>query len=173
MDLLKAISAFNLVKDLKLSDSTEKLSTVLDMVGFGKEESSQLIDAARRVASSEDMKILDFINAKGFGSAMNMLLKRSDSADARRFGDYMALADLSTSASQESFVQAFGAVGIDPQTAVTLKELISKNAKPSESLSQFVKTPGFAKVLHTLRYGEIPPTAGIIKCPHCEGYIQP
>jgi len=174
MDLVKAVSAYGLIKDLRLSSEDSKLSTILELVGFDQSSSNMLLGAARSISPDENMLVTEFIQMKGFGSAMNLLMQKSDSEDVQRLGKYMLLADMDVSTSVESYQKVLGDLGVDSETATVVRDIVQENAKPGQSVAAFAKTPAFGGMLMALQQGATKPSpiAGIIECPHCEGLIQ-
>jgi len=174
MDLMKAVSAYGLIKDLRLSSEDSKLSTILELVGFDADSSNMLLGAARSIAPDDNMKVTEFIQMKGFGSAMNVLMQSSDSPDVQQLGKYMLLADLNVSADDNSYQLAFGNLGVDPETALIVRGIIQENAKPGQSLAAFAKSPAFSGMVMSVANGNRSPSPldGIIECPHCEGLIK-
>lgn len=175
MDMLKVISLYGIVKDVKLSDPDPLLKSLLNIIGFRDDDSSQMIKMARSLASSPDIPILDFIQEKGVGATVSSLLKRSDSEDVRGLGTYLQLANMSVTADEEYYLEALEPLGVDSETAILLRDVVIKNAKPADTISAFVRSPAAGKMLYALSKGmsHLPSTAGLIQCPHCEGIIKP
>lgn len=174
MDVLKLVSAYSLVKDLRISDEDKKLQTILELTGFDDDSSNMLIAAARSVAPNPDMKVTEFVEMKGFGSALNLLLKQSGNPEVAKFGDYLMLADMPTDADEATYIRNFGAIGVDPETAKTARTVVTENAGAKQSMVTFMKSPAFGRMLTALKHGmvKLPEHAGVISCPHCAGPIK-